>query len=128
MQVDVDHRGGMQLDWHPDKGRTLTMPAKDPVGTIVLAGRLRWGRAPSAVLTGTHTDVATHSFFSPNGASLLPFGLLVYGKWSVAWCHCKQCQFEQWSMGDEDCLHGEQHVVHIGTCFACRPLPGDHRA
>jgi WD40 repeat protein len=71
VQIDVDSLGYMQLDWHPDQGKYVSMPAKEPLGTTALTDRLRWGRTPAATLSGAHADVATHSFFSPNGA-LLP--------------------------------------------------------
>lgn len=67
-QVNVDSPANLQLAWHPDGGKALSLPSSEAVGDAVVVDRLRWGRKPSARLNGVHTDAATQSFFSPNGA------------------------------------------------------------
>jgi hypothetical protein len=66
--VDPKNPVSITVDWHPNNGKLISMPNKDAVGDIVVIDRLRWGRKPFQRLSGVHTNAATLSLFSPNGA------------------------------------------------------------
>ena len=130
MQISVDSAAGLQLSWQPNGGKAVSMPCKDPVGSTVLAQRLRWGRTPLATLSDVHTDVATHSFFSPNGAPATCTPMM-----ALRQCQCASVAH----IGPTSCMQTCASAYSVITPIfdiarlrkgqpACRAVPGNRRA